>query len=578
MARGGRKPKIDISSLGGVSEDKMRRLIDSLTKSTENIGEKIIKATEKFVQAQDKILSQGGLFQRQHTKVTEGEKQLSLAGSYLAQLISSNQPLGTPVAESVIKMWDVIAESAKAKLITGELVEREIIGTKPVNQAIQDIAERVMDIVEAIKINEVIEKHLAAIEQYDAAQKKIMEEFVNQEEELKRKFSPTEMEDMFAVYIKGPMEMLGKHIGTAGTSFGGLVNRVSSVISTIEDIRSKAYKYESGELQRQKAESQSEYEQNRQKMIENLQESIEQHSEYYKQLRQHYKNPSQNPSPNPPQTQVNTPPPPKGPSPPGPPGPPKPPTPPGPPGGAGAAGAAGAGGARAAASGAMASSAAAVAGPIAALLLLIEVVKGLSKTVEQLSQSAAQLASATASFNPTAFVDAYTSHIDGIARAVAGEFGESMTKIFTEPVRAFMRLGDSIIAAAEKMSSYSPDVAVAMANRDVQRTLQEIRRAQHLGPKMADFVESRTQLEEQLKITMTTLLAKILPFITNVTEKLSLAVSILNSMLPWYLRQDDMDSDITGILVPPENLSAQATLSEARTAQSSRIQPPAPSL
>jgi hypothetical protein len=98
-------------------------------------------------------------------------------------------------------------------------------------------------------------------------------------------------------------------------------------------------------------------------------------------------------------------------------------------------------------------------------------------------------------------------------------------------VRAF---SDGLSRTIDKMAQYSPDVAMAKAQSQVNEIMGDIRRSQKLGPELAQFAEARGRLGEKARDAMADILKRLLPLATKAMEWLIKGVDWVMVDLPNF--------------------------------------------
>ena len=90
---------------------------------------------------------------------------------------------------------------------------------------------------------------------------------------------------------------------------------------------------------------------------------------------------------------------------------------------------------------------------------------------------------------------------------------------------AFMGILDSAEGTANRLAQYNPQLAMAQAQVEVRRILNDIQRAQRLGPQLADFLQRRQEQRERLEEIMVRLADKLLPVVTDIMEAITTLVT-----------------------------------------------------
>lgn len=86
--------------------------------------------------------------------------------------------------------------------------------------------------------------------------------------------------------------------------------------------------------------------------------------------------------------------------------------------------------------------------------------------------------------------------------------------------QSFTGLLDTIEGTAQRLSGFSPDLAVSFAMQDVRTTLRDLDRAERLGPKLAAVQEARYQIENKIADILTALAPPILSAVETILTKI----------------------------------------------------------
>jgi hypothetical protein len=87
----------------------------------------------------------------------------------------------------------------------------------------------------------------------------------------------------------------------------------------------------------------------------------------------------------------------------------------------------------------------------------------------------------------------------------------------TQALAGFMHALDGF---AERYGAYSPQVATAQALADVTQTLGELRRAQEVGPALAQYVQASSSLQQKYEDAKANIMARMTPVIIAAMERL----------------------------------------------------------
>lgn len=104
-------------------------------------------------------------------------------------------------------------------------------------------------------------------------------------------------------------------------------------------------------------------------------------------------------------------------------------------------------------------------------------------------------------------------HINPLVRAIG------------ETTKQFGYLMDSIKATTDRYGEYSPTVALAQAQVEIQHTLGDMRRAQEGGTELARYLRAQGDLQQKIEDVKMKLLVQLLPLVTT-------GVSILEKIMP----------------------------------------------
>jgi hypothetical protein len=130
----------------------------------------------------------------------------------------------------------------------------------------------------------------------------------------------------------------------------------------------------------------------------------------------------------------------------------------------------------------------------------------------------------SASTSPGEYIDSIGQTVTAFVSSipVIGGFLGAMSEA-TFSLGSFMQAAD---AMADRYAAYSPDISVAQSMADVTQTLGDLRRAQEIGPDMAQFVNAESQLRQTFENEKIKILHALLPLATD-------AMKILNAAMPF---------------------------------------------
>ncbi|MBX9682130.1 MAG: hypothetical protein K2X38_25510 [Gemmataceae bacterium] len=101
----------------------------------------------------------------------------------------------------------------------------------------------------------------------------------------------------------------------------------------------------------------------------------------------------------------------------------------------------------------------------------------------------------------------------GTAAAVAAVGITAMTA-------AALEFDSAVTSRAEKYAAYSPQLAMAQAQIDVQRMMADMRRAQEYGPQLAQYLQARADLEQKWEEAKVQFMMKMLPLAELIVKML----------------------------------------------------------
>jgi hypothetical protein len=147
----------------------------------------------------------------------------------------------------------------------------------------------------------------------------------------------------------------------------------------------------------------------------------------------------------------------------------------------------------------------------------------------------------------------------------------------TAVVGAFVALNKATDEMVKKFEGYSANLSAATAQADVRSQLGDLRRAQEIGPKLAEFVTAQSKMDQSLEDIKITIMQSVVPILTDMLEVLrplvesqggllsvtsnvaqflynNSALGILGNILKELKSRDETSTDtfdpLTDILVP----------------------------
>lgn len=169
----------------------------------------------------------------------------------------------------------------------------------------------------------------------------------------------------------------------------------------------------------------------------------------------------------------------------------------------------------AAAGGSAAGGAIAAAGPIGAAVGAALVAKDeIDKQIVSAIRGASEFGNAIAKIDADGFSKAINDNIVKnfpVVGTAAGAVGD-----------AFMGLVNATEATAQRLSGYSPELALATALEEVRQTFRDIEAAQDLGVDLAAFVQQKGELDARVEQILLRLEKKLLPILIKVLTAVEL--------------------------------------------------------
>lgn len=107
--------------------------------------------------------------------------------------------------------------------------------------------------------------------------------------------------------------------------------------------------------------------------------------------------------------------------------------------------------------------------------------------------------------------------LDVVSQAAAGGLA-GVAGAAGAAVVAFGALTNAIDKSVERYGDYSPDIASAQASVEIQKTMNDMRRAQEHGADLARYVESQGRMQEKFEEAKMKFLTKIMPIIEAIFD------------------------------------------------------------
>lgn len=130
------------------------------------------------------------------------------------------------------------------------------------------------------------------------------------------------------------------------------------------------------------------------------------------------------------------------------------------------------------------------------------------------------------------------------ALASAGPVGLAVAGIVAGGLvlqQAFSKLSDMASKAAESIKDINGEVATAYSEREIAQMNQDMRRSDRMGSELADQVRAETDLDIAIQELGDNVTELFLPFVTEVTEVLTVIVDILNGIFGNTKPKDNFD-------------------------------------
>ncbi len=207
--------------------------------------------------------------------------------------------------------------------------------------------------------------------------------------------------------------------------------------------------------------------------------------------------------------------------------------------------------------------AAAAAGPAAIVVAVIEALQGVRDGAMSAVRGMGNFAAAAA--DPDASPAKMTANIGEATKGVSdklfwvspqlGIFG-SIVGEATSSLGKFMAAAD---ATATRYGEYSPQIAMAQAQAEIQQVMGDMRRANESGPQLAAYIKAQGDLQQKYEDIKIKILTKILPIVTD-------AVAVLEKLMPAA----ELIATPIGELLAPLKQVADATAWLARLGQDAR--------
>lgn len=145
---------------------------------------------------------------------------------------------------------------------------------------------------------------------------------------------------------------------------------------------------------------------------------------------------------------------------------------------------------------------------------------------------ATQRAAPTAEFAPIAEYKNTKSAISSLAEStgLASMKMAAMVPIVAGATVAFGAITSALDTAVERYADYSPEVSQAKANAEINKTQNDMRRAQENGPELARYVESQARMQERFEEAKMQILMKLAPTIETIMDVVGPIATILAAL------------------------------------------------
>ncbi|PWT92675.1 MAG: hypothetical protein C5B54_03150 [Acidobacteria bacterium] len=198
---------------------------------------------------------------------------------------------------------------------------------------------------------------------------------------------------------------------------------------------------------------------------------------------------------------------------------------------------------------------------------LDDAVKKLTASIESIGKIANMMASPDA--NPAAFVQQFGSSVGDFSKQIAGDipivgqFGQAIGAAITA-VGAFMNQLDGMVA---RYAKFSPALAQAQAEANIQKLMDDMRRAQEVTPALVEYLRSRTELQAKFEDMKVRFLTRVMPLVITIVDGIGTMMEVV----------EDIADTLTDVraLIPgmPEQTAEEIEKRRERTAARERRRP-----
>jgi len=156
------------------------------------------------------------------------------------------------------------------------------------------------------------------------------------------------------------------------------------------------------------------------------------------------------------------------------------------------------------------------------------------------------MAMSSASTSPGGFISSMGQQVTAISDSVPviGMFGSFLGKA-TEKLGQFMEGLDQTV---ERYAKFSPVVGIAQGQAAMIQTLSEFRRAQELGPSLAQYIFKRAELQQKIEDAKMRFIIRVMPIVIRLMEFFE------ENILPLIESMAEGISSLSGVAVHSGNV------------------------
>lgn len=175
---------------------------------------------------------------------------------------------------------------------------------------------------------------------------------------------------------------------------------------------------------------------------------------------------------------------------------------------------------------------AAAAPPVAAILALKQASDQINADARGAIQGAGNTAAAFANPDPSA---AGSIRAVGEASRATSEKLGLLGVAANQAILSFADLMTAIDGTVNRYAEFSPNVAQAQAMAEIRQTMGDMRRAQTIGPELANYVRMQGELQQKFEDIKIKVLLKILPIVIFIGNLVEQAVNTGSAIAPAVL-------------------------------------------